>query len=299
MSHPKPDVIMTNGESTSGPLEESVIENSVRRRSATIGQDKHNDKQPPGLECLSPGSLTLQPASKSKVQLGQTEPVPLQTKSGPPSSQETNDIPILKSSLLAAEQGLKESLKETKINAVKISQLELKLSQSSSSLEATKSKFEESQAKCKNLQIQIEAIGKELKETREQVFRLQPHRENITQSEALREYIAICHSVKSWIGFHLDNALNTGSINVAKINTVSARELIGLLTDSGLNGTLYPDTDEHNIIAVVMEFLRTEIFETELYGAVDDQDLELIYQIQKNMKNLVPRRGKNQLGPVL
>lgn len=295
MSHPKPDVIMTYGESTSGPSEESVIENSLRRRPATIGLDKHNDTQTPGLEYLSPGSLTIQPASKSKEQLYQNNPVPLQTKSGPHSSQEKNDIPILKSSLLAAEQRLGESLKETKINADTISQLEKKLSQSNTSLEATKSKFEESQARCKNLQIQIEAIGKDLKETREQVFRLQPHRENITQSDALREYIAICHSVKSWIGFHLDNALNTGSINVAKIHIGSARKLIGLLTDSGLNGTPYPDTDEHNIISVVMEFLRTEIFETELYGAVDGQDLELIYKIQKNMRNLVPRRGKSQL----
>lgn len=299
MSHPKPDVIMTDGESTSGPLEESVIENSLRRRPATVGQDKRNDKQTPGLEYPSPVYLTLQPASKSKVQLDQTKPVPLQTKPGPRSSQEENDIAIQKGSLLAAEQRLKESLKETKINADKISQLEKKLSQSSNSLEATKSKFEESQARCKKMQIQIEAIGKDLKETREQVFRLQPHRENITQSDALREYIALCHSVKSWIGFHLDNALNTGSINVAKIHIGSARKLTGLLTDSGLNGTLYPDTDEHNIIAVVMEFLRTEIFETELYGAVDDRDLELIYQIQKNMKNLVPRRGKSQQVPVL
>lgn len=189
MSHPKPDVIMTDGESTSRPSEESVIENSLRRRPATVGQDKNNDKQTPGLEYLSPGSLTLQPASKSKEQLDQTNPVPLQTKSGPRSSQEKNDIPILKSSLLATEKRLEESLKETKINADTISRLEKKPSQSSTSLEATKSKFEESQARCKNLQIQIEAIGKDLKETREQVFRLQPHRENITQSDALREYL--------------------------------------------------------------------------------------------------------------
>lgn len=125
------------------------------------------------------------------------------------------------------------------------------------------------------------------------MFRLQPHRENITQSDALREYIAICHSVNSWVGLRLYNALNTGSINVAKMHTGSARKLISLLTQCWFNGTLYPDTDEYNIIAAVMEFLRTGIFETELYGAVGGKDLELIYQIQKNMKNLIPRRGKS------
>ena len=200
---------------------------------------------------------------------------------------------------MAAEQRLEEPLKETRINADTNSQLEKKLFQSNTSLEATKTKFEESQARCKNLQIQIEAIGKDLKETREQVFRLQPHRENITQSDALREYIAICHSVKSWIGLRLDNALNAGSINVAKIHTGSARKLMSLLTPCGLNGTRYHDTDEYNLIAIVMEFLRATIFETDLYGAVDGQDLELIYQIQKNMKNLVPRRGKSPLCSVL
>ena len=298
MSRPKSDVIMTDSESTSGPSEESVIDISPGRKPARAGLDKPEGKQTSGLEDHYPGSPTRQHASKSKKQLDQTGPVPLQTKTGPRSSQEKNDKPILKSSALAAER-LEESLKERKINADTISQLEKKLSQSNSSLEATKSKFEESQARCKNLQIQIKALSEDLKETREQVFRLQPHRENITQSDALREYIAICHSVKSWIGLRLDNALNTGSINVTKIHTGSARKLMSLLTACGLNGTLYPDTDEHNIIAIVMEFLRTEIFETDLYGAVRGEHLELIYQIQKNMKNLVPRRGKSQLCSVL
>lgn len=166
-------------------------------------------------------------------------------------------------------------------------------------LEVTKTNFEESQARCKNLQIQVEAIGKDLKETREQVFHLQPHRGNITQSDALREYIAICHSVKSWIRLRLDNALNTGSINVEKIHTSSARKLMSLLTQCGLNGTRYSETDEYNLIAIVMEFLRARIFETDLYGAVDVQDLKLIDQIEKNMRNLVPRRGKSQLCSVL
>lgn len=73
---------------------------------------------------------------------------------------------------------------------------------------------------------------------------------------------------------------------MAKIYIGSARKFIGLLTNSGLNGTLYLDIDEHNIISVVMELLRTEIFETELYGTVDGLDEALIHQIQKNMRNL-------------
>lgn len=70
---------------------------------------------------------------------------------------------ILKSSLLAAEQRLEESLKETKINADPISQLEKKLSQSNTTLEATKAKFKESQSRYKDLKIQIEALGEDPK----------------------------------------------------------------------------------------------------------------------------------------
>lgn len=295
MSDPKSDVVMTDSEC--GPSEEPVIESSLRGKAATVDLDKHNGKQTSESVYHSPRISTRQHGFKSKDQLDKTDPIPLQKNSGPRSSQERVDISILKSSLLATEQSLEESLKKTQTKADSIFRLEKKLSQSSTSLEATKSKFEESQSRCKELQIQIEALREELKETREQVFRLQPLRENITQSDALREYIALCHSVKSWIGLRLDSALNTGSINVAKMHTASARNLIYLLTKSGLDGTLYPDTDEHNIIAIVMEFLRTKIFETELYGAPECQDLEFIYQIQNNMKNFVPRRGRSTFQP--
>ena len=294
MSDSKFDVIMTDGESTSGSSQEPVIEHS-QRTPATVGLEKHKGKYTSGSDYHSLGSQRRQHASKSKEQLDKTSPGPLQTKSGPRSSQESIDIAMLTSNLLAAEKRLEESLKETKTNADLISQLEKKLSQSNTSLEAMKSKFKESKSRCKELQCQIEALGEDLKETREQVFRLQPLRENITQNDALREYIAICHSVKSWIGLRLDNALNTGSINLAKMHPDSARKLIGLLTQNGRGGTVYPDTDEHNIIAIVMEFLRVKIFETDLYGAVERQDLKSIYQIQKNMKNLTPRRGKSTI----
>lgn len=292
MSVPNQDIIMADGELTFGPSEGPVIENSLGMKPLTAGPGGYNDKQTSGSQTYSLGSPTRQHALKSKEQLDQTSPVHFEIESDPRSCQEKNEIPRLESSLLAAEYELENSLKETRINADTISQLEKKLSQSNISLKATKFKFTESQSRCKDLQLQIKALGEELKETREHVFRLQPLWENITQSDALREYTAICHSVRSWIGLRLDNALNTGNINTAKINTGFARKLLDLLTKSGLDGILYSDTDEHNIIAVVMEFLRTEIFDTELYGAVEEQNLEFIFQIQRNMKNLVPRRGK-------
>lgn len=260
---------------------------------ATVGLEKHKGKYTSGSDYYSLGSQRCQHASKSKEQLDKTSSGPLQTKSGPRPSQESIDIAMLTSNLLAAKKKLEESLKETKTNANLISQLEKKLSQSKTSLEAMKSKFKKSKSKCKELQCQIEALGKDLKETQEQVFRLQPLRENVTQNDALRKYIAICHSVKSWIGLRLYNGLNTGSINLAKIHPDLARKLIDLLTQNGRKGTVYLDTDEHNIIAVVMEFLRVKIFETGLYGAVERQELKSIYQIQKNMKNLTPRQGKS------
>ena len=282
MSDQKLDVIMMDGESTSRSSNELINEDSLRANSATLGQDKHDGKQPSR-------SQTHKHASKLNEQLDQVNSVSLEVQFEPSFSQERNDG--LESELSTATGALERTLKERQSNAKIISVLKKKLSQSNSSLEATKSKFGESQSKCKALQIQIDDLAEDLNETREHVFRLQLLRENITQNDALDAYIAICHSVKSWIGSRLDNALNTGSIDVTKLNTGSTRKLVDLLTKSGLNGTLYSDTDEFNIIAIVMEFLRAGIFQAEFYGAVESSSLSLLDQIQHNMKNLSPRRG--------
>lgn len=280
MSDQKPDVLMKNGESTSGPLDEPVSGNWLVAASTKVDKDGIGGKRSEG---HSQRARTAQQATKPKEQLDQANSVSLETPSRPCSPHETIDK--LKSKLMAATETLK-------IDAKRISQLEEELSQSKTSLKTTKPQFEESQSTCGIMQDRINALGEELNETREQVFRLQPFRENITQSDALADYIAICHSVKSWIGTRLNSALDAGRIIGTKLHLPLARKLISLMTDSGINGTVYLETDEHNIIAIVMQFLRIEIFEKEFYGAVDDGHMDFLFHIEKNMRNLNPRRGK-------
>lgn len=291
MSDQKSDIIMRDGESTSGSLNKSIDENSPIGKPTTADRDGSVGQQLSGSEGHSQRPQSHHRASKLKGQLDQANSVFLEIQSSPCPLEETDGMPI--SNLLADTETLEEILKERQRNANLISQLQTTLSQSEDSLRTTKVELKESQSTCKALQDRIEDLGEDLKETREQVFRLQPLRENITQKDALEDYTAICHSVKSWIGLRLDNALNTGVLNAANFSLASARKLISLLAKVGLDGMQYSQTDEHNIVAIVMQFLRTEIFEREFYGAVEGEHLALLAQIEKNMKSLNPRRGKS------
>ena len=127
MSHLNPYMIFTDGESTSKPSKAAVIENSPSTRPAMGGLEKDDGIQTSGLEDHSPGFLTRQPASKSMELLDQTNLVTFQTEPGPRYSNAKIDIPILKNSLIAAEQ--REPLKETKIYVDRISELEKSSSQ--------------------------------------------------------------------------------------------------------------------------------------------------------------------------
>lgn len=172
------------------------------------------------------------------------------------------------------------------------SRLENQLYHNSNSLAETEAKLQVSRSECKTLRMKLDDATEDLKQTQEHVFRLQPYQQGITQSDALVAYTAICDSVQSWIGFQLDGALEEGHIDLTNLDKSSANKLIKLLTPMGLKGTRFEETDEPNIIAIVMEFLRSEIFEMELYGAVEVRDLELVRAILKNMESLRPPRGK-------
>ena len=172
-----------------------------------------------------------------------------------------------------------------------LSKLENQLYHNNKSLAETEGKLQASNLQCKILRMKLEDATEDLKQTQEHIFRLQPQQQGITQSDALAAYIAICDNVQSWIGFHLDGAFEEGHIEVGKLDRSSANKLINLLNPMGLKGTSFAETDEWNLIAIVMEFLRSEILERELYGAVELRDLDFLRTILKNMETLTPPRG--------
>jgi hypothetical protein len=172
-----------------------------------------------------------------------------------------------------------------------LSRLENQLYHNNNSLTETEAKLQASNLQCKTLRMKLEDATEDLKQTQEHVFRLQPQQQGITQSDALVAYTAICDSVQSWIGFHLDGALDDGNIELGNLDKSSSHKLTKLLTPMGLKGTRFAETDESNLVAIVMEYLRSEILERELYGAVDLRDLDLVRTILKNMESLRPPRG--------
>lgn len=218
-------------------------------------------------------------------------PIPL-TKSEPNLEEAKTTISQLQKQLSHATKTSSQLEDQLVKRTTELSRLENQLYHNNNSLTETESKLQASNAQCKTLRMKLEDATEDLKQTQDHVFRLQPQRQGITQSDALIAYTAICDSVQSWIGFHLDGPLDEGRIDLGNLNKSSANRLVKLLTPTALKGIRFAETDEFNLVGIVMEFLRSEIFERELYGAVDVRDLELVRIILKNMESLRPPRGK-------
>ena len=172
-----------------------------------------------------------------------------------------------------------------------VSKLEDLLYHNNNFLTEAEAKFQAANFQCKTLRMKLEDTTEDLRQTQEHIFRLQPKEQGITQSDALVAYTAICDSVQSWIGYQLDGALDDGRVDLGKLNKGSTNKIIKLLTPMGLKGTKFAETDEWNLIAAVMEFLRSQILEREFYGALEMRDLDLMRRILRNMENLRPPRG--------
>jgi hypothetical protein len=150
----------------------------------------------------------------------------------------------------------------------------------------------ESRKESQILKEQLFETKQKLHEAHDFIFSLQPKRANITESEAQTEFISLCECVNEWIQTKLGDALYEKCILTEKgIPRDPAKNLLGMVSQPGREAFGYPETDEYNVIAAVMRFLCTEIFDREFYVPIENGATDFLMGIEKAMRILEPRRG--------
>lgn len=140
-----------------------------------------------------------------------------------------------------------------------------------------------------SLEKELEECKKELKESRDHIFRLQPLPVDSSISPSTLEneykdlYFAIEVNAERILNPILDNPTQFQNIYKAVQQKPDIFKRFGnLLTAANITALDYENTDTFIVVAVIMRFLQQNIWEANLYGFEDDV-IALLNGIEKSM----------------
>ncbi|KAM0417760.1 hypothetical protein ACHAPD_004102 [Fusarium lateritium] len=124
------------------------------------------------------------------------------------------------------------------------------------------------------LEKQLAITQQQLEETQDQVFRLQPSRKDITESEAKDAYKTLVANVQRWVenrAGHVIDELETGRLTSRPVPPEGSR-LVTLLREQSRRCINVSQSDEFQIMGAIMNYLHITMFSKSFYCPLDDSD---------------------------
>ena len=189
--------------------------------------------------------------------------------------------------IIELERKLKVSEREFKKGA---EELQKELNQAKSRLRRKEEELKQQQARVQN-------VATQLSSAQDHIFRMQPRRNLITETEANEQFENLFNTVQGWVDSRLERILIELDEDKLKERPCPYERAKRLLTftqlrareDFGSNRT-----DEYHVIAVIMLYLCHQIFNKDFYCPLDvqkdpagteDQTLSIIRRIENAMGN--------------
>lgn len=141
-------------------------------------------------------------------------------------------------------------------------------------LEALQRELQETQAQLAQAHNQHKSKAKELQDAKDQIFRLQPRRRDITESEAQEAYKKLCGNVQRWVENRLPQTLDdmeAGRMR-GRPSPALATRYVSLLREPAKRCLNSSEADEYHTIAVIMNYLWLVFFSKSFYCSLDDSD---------------------------
>lgn len=143
---------------------------------------------------------------------------------------------------------------------------------------------------------QTKAKVKQIQDAKDHIFRLQPRRKDITESEAQETYKKLCGNVQRWVENRLPPVLDemeSGRLGDQPVGAPAVRFAALIREPAGRCLGLH-QSDEYHVIAVVMYYIFVALFAKPLYwpldGSDDDATIRWIDELESTMSKLP--RGK-------
>lgn len=163
-------------------------------------------------------------------------------------------------------------------------------------LDALRNELANAQTQLNETRNQAMSKEKQLLEAKDQIFRLQPVRQDITESEAIEGYRTLCANVQRWVENRLKTILDDLDFGRLKTRPApgQAGRFVSLMREAAKRGLSLDQSDEYHVIAIMMNYLCLVFFSKSFYCSLDDFEgdstLTFIDDLETSMSRLP--RGK-------
>jgi hypothetical protein len=194
----------------------------------------------------------------------------------PPQSNDTEPSTDEKTSKVEADamppQGYAQLLAERDFLRTRLEEQTRRRTYTDQALDERQKELQRKEAMNKNLMEEVARANEELKRAQDHIFRLQPRRTEITETEAVESFHSLFENVKRWVQNRLDpilRELDDGRLESLRPPSHSTR-LLALVRAPAKDWLKAHQSDEFHIIAVIMQYLRRAIFMKPFYCPLDD-----------------------------
>ncbi|KAF2790367.1 hypothetical protein K505DRAFT_377574 [Melanomma pulvis-pyrius CBS 109.77] len=143
-----------------------------------------------------------------------------------------------------------------------------------------------------------QAALKQLGDAHNHIFRLQPRRTDITETEAQELFNDLFNSVQRWVCNRLERILDMledGKLRTRVYPRDAARKVVQLTSARAMQGFNFDQSDEHFVIAVIMRFLCWSFFSRSFYCPLtmtgEHSDATVFLNRIEQLMRTVPRDG--------
>lgn len=195
------------------------------------------------------------------------------------------------------EQKLADEVRLRKYTEDVLDGRQMELERQEAENQRLRSQIEELRKELSDAQGEISSKDRQLLDTKDQVFRLQPTRNSITEAEATEAYRTLCGNVQRWAENRLRvvlDELDSGRL-VSRPPPSEAGRFVSLMREAAKRGLNTHQSDIYHTIAVIMNYLCIVFFSRSFYSPLDDYEGDatsvFIDELETSMSRLP--RGKN------
>ncbi|KAH6973579.1 hypothetical protein BKA56DRAFT_101930 [Ilyonectria sp. MPI-CAGE-AT-0026] len=139
-----------------------------------------------------------------------------------------------------------------------------------------KTQLADAQRQLAEARSQTKAKSKLLQDARDQIFRLQPPRNDITEAEAREAYKSLCGNVQRWAENRLKGALE--DLDLGRLKTrpppPQAARFVGLIREPSRRCLSVDQSDEYHVVGAIMNYLWLVLFSKSFYCPLDDSNAD-------------------------
>jgi hypothetical protein len=166
-----------------------------------------------------------------------------------------------------------------------------------SELDALKEQLSQTKTHLSEARGQAKIKEKQLSAAKDQIFRLQSTRKDITESEAVEGYRTLCGNVQRWVENRMKTILDDLDYGRLKTRpqTAQAARFVSFMREAAKRGIDLDQSDLYHVVAIIMNYLCLVFFSKSFYCPLDDYQgdgtLMFIEDLQASLSRLPRGKG--------